>query len=558
MKNRIHAGRATALASAILLPALLTACGGGDGANKNVQTVPVIPPPATTTSLIVKGTAATGAAMAGASVKVSCAKGGSTTTTASTAGVFTATLTDAALPCVLTATSADGKTELHSVAAGTSSGNANATAHVTPLSELLIAHLAGNDPKAFVGGFGSGTAINPLDVNAAQGALLATLRNAGLDTTAVGDILSGALTAGTSAGYDGVLDKLGAMLAAANVTLADLTAAVSGTAKIGIDTNRAAVGTALARASADCPSLKAGPLRFIDLTAGTSQLMTVDPAKLTVSNAAGSYTLVKNGVCDFSVPTLQNARVLISKSGVAVFMLPNAATQGWVGMAFPEQKLDVAALAGAYNTVTFSQVAAGGFGDTVFAVDGKNGLSHNCTTLKDCAPDASVKGGLVANNTGGFDYANDPSNRKLRVFAYRTPAGKPMMVALDDKHLVTLLTKQEPLELPALNRIAEYWQFNVNPYGVFQVTTDQNTVTAADASTGKVTRSFKGDGHLDTITYNTPFPGMRHRDGADCVTSNGKPYPCNSAVHQPFGGFQLSVSAEPTKAVFLTVVVDKP
>ena len=557
MSYRPHAFRASALASAILLPALLAACGGGDGANNNVQTVPVIPPPVATTSLVVKGTAATGAAMAGASVKVSCAKGASVTSTASTVGAFSATITDGALPCVLTATSADGKTELHSIAAGTSSGNANATANITPLSELLIAHLAGKDPKDFITGFSAGTAINAADVISAQAALLATLRAAGLDTTAVADIIAGTLTAGTGAGYDGVLDKLGAMLAAASVSLPDLTAAVSGSAKIGIDTNRAAVGTVLARAATDCPSLKAGPLRLIDLTGGTSQLMTVDPAKLTVSNSAITYTLSKVAACDYAVTNLSNTRVLVSKSGVAMFVLGTGKT-GFVGVAFPEQKLDVAALAGTYNTFTYSNVAAGGFGDTVFGVDGKNGLAHNCTTISDCATDATPKGGLVANTSGGFDYANDPRGAQARVFAYRNAAGKPLMVALNSDKSVTILTKQEALVLPTLNRIADYWQFNVNSQGVFAISTDSNTVTSADATTNKVTRIFGSDSHIDTITFNSPFTGMRYRNGADCIAAPGKFISCNSSVQLPFGGLQLSISAEPTKAVFMTVVVEKP
>ncbi|WP_067060805.1 hypothetical protein [Roseateles chitosanitabidus] len=557
MPSRLHAPRAASLCAAVLAPALLIACGGGgDTVNKNVQVVPVIPPPPTTSSLVIKGTAATGAPMANAAIKLSCAKG-SATATATTAGAFTATITDGALPCVLTATSADGKTELHSLAAGTSNGNANVTINVTPLSELLIAHLSGGDPKAFVAGFGSGTAIATSDVAAAQIALLAALRAAGLDITTVSDIVGGAITAGSGVGYDSVLDKLGAMLTDAGVSLADLSAAVSGTARIGIDTNHAAVGTVLARAATDCPALKGGPLRLIDLTSGTAQLMTLDPAKLTVSNGTASYTLVKNAACDYSVPSLMNARVLVARSGIAVFFVGSGKT-GWVGVAFPEQRLDLSALAATYNTVSYSNVAAGGFGDTVFATDGRNGLSHNCTTLKDCVADTQAKGQLVPNAGGGFDYANDPRGSQARVFAYRTLSGKPMMIALRNDHTVTVMTKQEPLALPALNRVAAYWQFNANQYGVFPAVVDTNTVTSVDPAASTVTRLFSSDLHTDAVVYNTPFPGMRHRDGASCAPVKGGYVSCNSAVHLPFGGMQLSVSAEPSKVIFMTVVVDKP
>jgi hypothetical protein len=54
-----------------------------------------------------------------------------------------------------------------------------------------------------------------------------TLAAAGLDTTAVGDPLTGTLAAGSGSGYDGVLDTLGSTLASSGATLATLTATVA-------------------------------------------------------------------------------------------------------------------------------------------------------------------------------------------------------------------------------------------------------------------------------------------------------------------------------------------
>ncbi|MBO9685953.1 MAG: hypothetical protein J7598_05020 [Mitsuaria chitosanitabida] len=546
MKHLATKPQAAALATTLILPALLVACGGGSDSTT--------PAPVTPTSLVINGTAATGAAMASAVVKLTCAKG-TATVTASAAGVFSATITDGALPCVLTATSADGKTELHSLAAGT--GNAATTVNVTPLSELLIARLSGGDAKAFVSGFGASTAISAADVTAAQTALLASLKAAGLDTGSVTDIVGGALTAGSSAGYDGVLDKLGVLLTSAGITLTDLSTAVSTTTKTGSDTSNATIGTLLAPAASDCPGFKSGALRVIDLTGGESTVMTVDATKLTVNDGTTTYPLTRNAACDYTVGNANAARVLVSRAGVAVFMSGSGKT-GWVGVAFPEQRLDLSALAATYNTVSYSNVAAGGFGDTVFATDGRNGLSHNCTTLKDCVADTQAKGQLVPNAGGGFDYANDPRGSQARVFAYRTLSGKPMMIALRNDHTVTVMTKQEPLALPALNRVAAYWQFNANQYGVFPAVVDTNTVTSVDPAASTVTRLFSSDLHTDAVVYNTPFPGMRHRDGASCAPVKGGYVSCNSAVHLPFGGMQLSVSAEPSKVIFMTVVVDKP
>ena len=179
--------------SLALLPLVLAlaACGGG-GDSASTPT-----PPPVAAALKMTGTAAVGAPMANAAIQVACSAGNATTT-ADANGVYTITITDGALPCVITATSSDGQTELHSVAAGT--GQADTTANVTPLSELLVAQLSGGDPKSFVASFTSSTTIAPADVSAAQTALLQTLTAAGVDTAAVGNIVSGAITAGSGTG----------------------------------------------------------------------------------------------------------------------------------------------------------------------------------------------------------------------------------------------------------------------------------------------------------------------------------------------------------------------
>ena len=81
------------LLTAALGAALLTACGGGGGDdNSNPGPAPV------TTSI--SGVAATGAAIAGATVEAKCAVGSGTTTTGSD-GKFTLNIQNATLPCIL-------------------------------------------------------------------------------------------------------------------------------------------------------------------------------------------------------------------------------------------------------------------------------------------------------------------------------------------------------------------------------------------------------------------------------------------------------------------------
>jgi hypothetical protein len=547
MKIQNRSTATAALASAALLPVLLAACGGGGGDSSSPA-----PNPAPQ-SLVVTGTAATGAALASASVKLTCATG-TATVTASATGTFSATIANGALPCVLTATSSDGKTELHSVAAGT--GSAATTANITPLTELLIARLAGGDPKTFVSGFAANTAISASDVAAAQTALLQSLTNAGLNTSAVTDIVSGSLTAGSGAGYDGVLDKLGTLLKGANAALSDLAGAVASSNKSGSDTTGSVLGTVLAAAPGDCPGFKTGTLRVLDLTGAKYSLMKVDTTAMTVTGTDGTFPLTKNAACDYKIGNPASTRALVSRSGIVIFT-SGIGTGGQVGVAFPEQKLEVAALAGNYDFVNYDVTGYAGFGDTVFTADGKNGLSHNCNGYGACADDAQTKGRLVANANGGFDYADDPQGDHARVFAFRNASGRNFLVAQHDDGAVTVLAAKDKLALPAVSRVAGYWQLSVNSAGLSTTVADANTITAADPVTGLVSRSFANDSHTDKLTYNAPYDGMRYRAANACLSSTGGAYACNAVVQLPYGGVQVAVSADPTKN-FVTVTVDKP
>lgn len=547
--NTIPTGLARHLA-VLAIPATLAACGGGGGSTDTPTPAP------TPVALAVKGTAATGAAMANAAIKISCATG-SATATAAANGTFSVSIANGALPCVLTATSSDGSTELHSVAAGT--GSADTTANITPLSELLVARLAGSDPKAFVTSFSANTAISPTDVTAAQTALLQTLTAAGLDTANVTDIVGGALTAGSGTGYDGVLDKLKATVTAAGTTLADLTSAVASTSKLGSATGSATLGTVLAPAVSDCPGLKTGTLRVLDFWDRSNSLVQVDATALTVTSEGVKYTLKKNAACDYTVNDPSSTRVLVSRSGIAV-LLTGSGVNGSVGVAMPEQKLDVAALAGSYDRVQFGGTAfdpeVGDFGDTEFAADGQNGLSMNCPQgYGACVQDKSTKGKLVANANGGFDYMENGAS-VARLFGFRNAGGRVLLLGTDVGGNFFALATKEKLALPAVNRVSTFWQFSLSNAGLSAVTEDTNTVTAVDTATNVVTRKFSSDSHSDTLTFNTPFDGVRYRAANACTSATGGAFSCNGVVQLPFGGFVMTVSSVPTRH-FLTVSVDK-
>ena len=118
----------------------LAACGGGGS-----DTTPAPAPAAS--SLAVSGTAATNAPLASSAVDSKCATGSGSSTTAAD-GSFTVTIVSGTLPCVLRVTS--GSTILHTVAIGSGS---TARADITPVTELVVARLAGDLPATYYAGF---------------------------------------------------------------------------------------------------------------------------------------------------------------------------------------------------------------------------------------------------------------------------------------------------------------------------------------------------------------------------------------------------------------------
>jgi hypothetical protein len=112
--------RTLQLGAVALATGLLAACGGGNDSGS-------------APSGTVNGTAAVGAAMANASITLSC-KSGASSTTANSSGAYSSTFAFDG-PCVITAT--NGTATVHSFASGAGTYN------VTPLTELLLSYLAG-------------------------------------------------------------------------------------------------------------------------------------------------------------------------------------------------------------------------------------------------------------------------------------------------------------------------------------------------------------------------------------------------------------------------------
>jgi hypothetical protein len=144
--------------------ALVAGCGGGGGGNGG----------GSTSMVSIAGTAATGKALANATINISCARG-SVSVAADASGNYHATL-GAAMPCMIAASS--GVTTLHSVAFG------GGTYNVTPETDLLVSYLAaqlGTNETGLIAGFGANsqmqqTLANQTDVLTAQAAVVQNLQ----------------------------------------------------------------------------------------------------------------------------------------------------------------------------------------------------------------------------------------------------------------------------------------------------------------------------------------------------------------------------------------------
>ncbi len=176
--------------------AALFGCGGSSNA---------VPP-------TVSGVAATGAAMAGASVSLLCVNGQTSSTRAGSDGSFTLSASGS-FPCMLEASDATHK--LHSVA---NSFGTSATANITPLTEQMVASLSSDsvDTAAFFAAFDASKAgtVSREKLAAAQSVVLANLAANGVDTSALKDLIGDKLVAKTATqsgnAVDAALDAVAA------------------------------------------------------------------------------------------------------------------------------------------------------------------------------------------------------------------------------------------------------------------------------------------------------------------------------------------------------------
>lgn len=563
---------ALTLAVALSSTLMLVACGGSSSDNRAAEA------PATPTALTLTGTAATGAALAARPVDARC-NGGSASATSAADGTFALTLpAGAVLPCVLRVTLADASL-LHSLAAGSASAT-TARANVTPVSELVLAQLAGGMPADYFTAFAAPAAatLTPAAVTAAQTAVVDALKTTGLDfsASAHGDVLTGPLVAanGSTAGngLDRTLDALKAQMTATGTTLATLTstlAAASPQAPATALSNAASLPAEmlLQPAAATCPSLRSGRYRIVLHEARSdgsfaTEVLRIDARALTATNSANEVeqlTAHPTVGCRFKTPA--NGDLVVSPAGVFV---AQASGQGRVlraAIGFPEQTLPLARLAGEWNLLSFDRVTDNGpivLTSATATLDsaGKVSALQQCDNLVSCQPGTAAELaalGFVGNPAGGFDFVNTSDRTTDRAFAYRAGGGEVMLVVVSSDGHIDFATRKVDSVLPSVGVVTENWSLTLlaNPSAPNGVSDARHRIASTDStnqrfSRNSVTNFTTGATRPESFTINSPRGGYSRRAPATAVAAtDGSTSNVSEFISMPLRGMGVTPVAFP-------------
>jgi hypothetical protein len=581
LDNKEHHMKQSLWIPAVISAAILSACGGGsDAPSTGADTAGGVP--TGPTALTVTGTAATGAAIGGKTVNVKCSTG-TGSASSGTDGKFTVSVTSGALPCVLEITPESGPA-LHSVATGT--GNA-ATANINPVTQLVIASLAGADPAAYFTGFDSTAAASVTGdkVAAAVTAVKGTLLTAGLDLGAI-DVLTGTLTPATSGtagnAYDQVLDALAAKLTSTGTTLDTLATTVAanspavtpGVAALSGNNASLPADLLLKTPASSCAALRSGTYRVMMPTPNATLAdqfgtLTVDASNLHIvysDGSAGQWTAHATEACRFTDET-GKSDIVVSQAGVIVGRSNEGSTFRPI-VAFPEQTHTLAELAGTWNVIGVNPDDA----DTAYTgvtatgtLDATGNLSAISVCLNEstwdvstCVAQTGPQSTRAIDSAGGYDVVEPGGHVSGRGFVYRAGGGELMRVEVYDRGDFSVWAKQRTSDLPTSGRVNTTWdiRYSNQLLATPAVSESTNTVTTVDATAGSFVRLAKTvggtDEHLETVVLNDPRAGFNFRAAATVTGTDGTTsVPVSEWTNLGLRGMGLNALTRPAQKQFM-------
>jgi len=564
----------SATAGAVVL--LVAACGGGGGSSSGTPAAST--PPKTEAGLQLSGTAATGAALANATVSVKCVTGTGTATTDAN-GAYSLKLTGGALPCVINVTGSQGgvSVSLHSLAEAGSTdaaGNTTAAANVTPLTEMIVAQLSASLPSDLFASFGAGSQVGTDKLVAATNAVLSALKAAtGIDLGSIDPFKTQLVAATTSApdagnAYDKLLDQLGDKVGPdALPQVVNQIASAAGTGGSGLTEVMASVEKG---SLPGCGLALSGKYRTLDFF-GRTTVRDIDFKAMTYRSEDGTVDMTVTAdpakACEFVANGMQDGNEVryefaMGVAGMAAYRIQNMTSgRSSVGYLFPVQSHAKAALGGAWDYLESGYLP----GDSFVHLIGKATINANDTVNVcdidvrnaplTCVPDAEANLSLAARTDGGFDlmeageavanlYGYRAPNGALNLFATTNPSGANT-TETQQSHLV--FTKLQALTIPSVGTVSKYWDVQFERSGTENITSapnaDSTTVNAVESG-NVVIRKRTSDGRLDRVRFNDPLPGLRHREAGQNV--DGSPFAEIYQFGLNGGGFNVSINAVPT------------
>ncbi len=537
----------------------LSGCGGG-GSTTTTST--------TAGSVTVSGTAATGAAIAGAAVDAKCSTGTGTATTASD-GSFTLAVSGGTLPCVLHLKASDG-TELHSIVeSGTT------TANITPVSELIVARMAGEKPQDFYDSFDA-TKITSSSVSDAKTAVLQALKDAGVDlgnTDPLHDSFQAAHDGKSGDALDGKLDELKTKLTQSQTSVDALAQALANNKDADANGTGAIVANMLQPAASSCAAMHSGKYRVIAPENTDPDWLTyvgdfdAQAITLTDHGVVNHGSAVANESCEFQNSD-GSTKFLFAKSGIVVSHHTTSGTPDRVAFAFPEQPLTVADLVGTWDMERFSRTSSTDpyvFSHAIVTIASDGSMTTaDCqqivTSQADCA--APVESGSIAvASGGGFTFTPSAGGTAQQAFAYRSPAGTVALALLEPANNGwDIAAKQTARVLPTVGDKAKFWDMKIASTGYLGALTEQETtITAVDASIGSYSREFKNGAQTDTFVVNKPYAGLAYRTSGT-ANIGGTPTAVPSIISLKLPGMGVTVYGKPVAdtSSFFGIRVDKP
>jgi len=508
------------LLAAAIAAAALSACGGGgdysSGSAAGGGSTSALTPASTTA---ISGTAATGAALANATVQAKCASGSGSATTA-VDGTFSLKIDNAVRPCVLSVQTPDG-TVLHSIVEAGS--GTTAVANVTPLTELVTAAVAGGSTSDFFNTFGADAQakLTPSGISDAVAAvrlsLAGTVDIAGMNPVTDTLVAANGNTPGNA--QDQALDKLGAVLKDAGTNLADLSTAVAANP----GSTNGPIQTILQKAAASCPSLRSG--KYFRVRLGENQIdsATFDAATMKLAYAS-------DGTVDTFVPHATDAcrytnadparpfDLVVGKAGIGLVrdvsgskavgrvlvpaqQIPAEKRAGpWSGLSYGPSPSDPATMVPSRVYITFDAA-------------GKVIAGSRCYSGMQCGAWGQADFPIITDGADGLSTTQSTGGPSFLITFMGTD-GKMAMFTTKPGGFV-LYTQAISLPLPAVGALTPFWDSVFDGTGAMSaLTAYTNRIDSVDTATQTYIRTRLEDGRVDSWTNDKPTIGVRYRPQA--------------------------------------------